>query len=176
MVVKLTPENNTPGHPSDNHVRGRSNIQTGAKFLAKFLQPYNKGIYPKLGQNFCQNFCKSQSSNGTFQTGAKFLSKFLQPHDTVIYSRLGQNFCQNFCHPSFEWINPSWGNIWGIKVAASLKLPVTSISPAELSSSAELSSPVESFPTSGLPRVTSSHGFPSGALTGPTAHHSNILQ
>ena len=71
LVVKLTlGEQHSQVFPG-NHVRGKSNIQTGAKFLAKFLQPHDKSKYPKLGQIFVKNFAKSDP-NGTFQVGTTF--------------------------------------------------------------------------------------------------------
>jgi hypothetical protein len=51
-MLNLQWEDNTP-----KHLKGRSNIQTGAKFLAKFLRPHDKNGHPKLRQSFCQNFC-----------------------------------------------------------------------------------------------------------------------
>ena len=43
----------------------------GQKFLTKFLQPQDKSWHPKLGQNFCQNFC-DLNPRSDVQTRANF--------------------------------------------------------------------------------------------------------
>ena len=125
-------------------------------------------LTPKLGQNFCQNFCNSMTTEHP-KLGQNFCQNFCNLKSQMEHSKLGQNFCQNFCNPITRahmpnwgkifvkifatskprWNAPNWGSFWKIKVAASLKSPTISISPVELSSSAEPSSPVESFQLQG---------------------------